>query len=182
MTVLILSKGPHGHEKMEAMLVGNILFVRWEEVYVAAGLYLVLGIVHVLCRRPMLAISRNLAAAEGAGVRVKMWDCLFYATFAVMVIKSVAIGGVLVVFSFLIIPAACAALFAERFGPRLLVAWLVAGIATVAGLCFSAVLDMPTGSSLVSMFGAVLLVSVVVRRLVRGLSRERSHAGNTEGV
>lgn len=167
-SVLILSKAPHGHERMEAMLVGNILFVRWPQIAIMALLYLVLGAFHFTLRKPFLEITRDVAAADRAGRRVRLWDCLFYGTFALMVTQSVSIAGLLVVFSYLIIPAACAALLAERFGSQLGIAWLVSALTTAAGLLVSAVADLPTGSSLVGCFGVVLVTCVALRSFVRG--------------
>lgn len=171
LSVLILSKAPHGHEKMEAMLVGSILFVRWGEVGLTLLLYLGLGVFHLGLRRPFLRITKDVAAAERAGTRVRLWDCLFYGTFALMVTQSVGIAGVFVVFSYLIIPAACATLFVDGFGRQLLIAWVVAAATTVAGLVVSAVGDMPTGASLVSCFGAALVACVVVRSVMGKTNR-----------
>src|SRR5262249_20244650 len=101
-TVLLLSKSPHGHEEMEQMLTGKLLFVDRQEVLVTGAMYAGLGLLHLLFFRPFFAISTDAAAAEARGVHVRLWDCLFYAMFALMVTRSVAVGGVLVVFSFLI--------------------------------------------------------------------------------
>ncbi len=175
LTVLILSKAPHGHERMEAMLVGSILFVSWPQVTTMLAIYVVLGILHVALRRPIMRITGGgVAAAERAGVRVKLWDCLFYGSFALMVTQSVSIAGVFVVFSFLIIPAACASLFADRFAAQLILAWLVAVITTVFGLVLSAVVDVPTGASLVACFGAVLVAFAMARTLAR-----KNHKGTS---
>ena len=163
LSVLILSKAPHGHDKMEAMLIGSILFVSSSQVINMLGLYLVLGVVHFVFRRQFITISEDVAAAEKAGIRVKLWDCLFFATFALMVTQSVGIAGVYVVFSYLIIPAACGKLFGNSFGPQLMIAWGVAVLTTIIGLFVSAVWDMPTGSSLVSCFGGILVVYIVLR-------------------
>ena len=166
LSVLILSKAPHGHEKMEAMLVGSILFVSWRQVGIMAALYLALGVFHFVLRGHFVGISRNVGAAETAGKRVRLWDCLFYGSFALMVTQSVGIAGVFVVFSYLIIPGACASLFADRFGSQLAIAWIVAAVTTVFGLALSAVGDMPTGSSLVSCFGAVLVLFAIARAIL----------------
>ncbi len=166
LSVMILSKAPHGHEKMEAMLVGSVLFVSWRQVGTMLILYGVLGIFHFALRRRFLEVSQSVKGAERAGVSVRLWDCLFYGSFALMVTQSVGIAGVFVVFSYLIIPGACASLFAERFGSQLAVAWVVAAVTTVFGLVVSAVGDMPTGSSLVSCFGAVLVLFAVARAVL----------------
>ena len=166
LSVLILSKAPHGHDKMEAMLIGSILFVSSSQVINMLGLYLVLGMLHFIFRHKFITISEDVAAAEKAGIRVRLWDCLFFATFALMVTQSVGIAGVYVVFSYLIIPAACGKLFGDRFGSQLVIAWGIAVFTTVTGLFVSAVWDMPTGSSLVSCFGGVLVLCILLRRLI----------------
>jgi len=168
-SVLILSKAPHGHEKMEAMLVGSILFVQWKEVTIMIVLYALLGLFHFAFRKQFITISNDLAAAERSGVRVKLWDCLFYASFAFLVTHSVAVAGVFVVFCYLIIPPTCAALFASGFRPQVIISWSVAIVGTVIGLVLSAAGDMPTGASLVSCFGVMLLICAVVRTVLRRL-------------
>jgi zinc/manganese transport system permease protein len=142
LAVLVLSRAPHGHEAMESMLVGNILFVGWRDVLTTLLLYAPLGVLHYLVR-----------------------DFLFYASFGLMVTQSVRLAGVLVVFSYLIIPAVCAGLLARGFRARLLIAWAVALVASVVGLFFSAAKDMPTGPSLVATFGAILVTTAVVQPL-----------------
>jgi zinc/manganese transport system permease protein len=167
LTVLILSKAPHGHERMEAMLVGSILFVNWSQLLTMLVVYLALGAFHLLVRRPFLQITSDIAAAERAGRRVRLWDSLFYGSFALMVTLSVGIAGVFVVFSFLIIPAACASLFTDRFASQLVLAWIVAVLTAFGGLLVSAAGDIPTGPTLVACFGAVLVICAIVRKCRR---------------
>lgn len=164
LAVLVLSRAPHGHEKMETMLVGSILFVSWRDVLVTLALYLPLGVLHVLIRKPLLRISESVKEAEASGMRVRAWDFLFYATFGLMVTQSVRMAGVLVVFSYLIIPAVCASMLARAFSRRLVIAWFIAVAGSVIGLAFSAFNDMPTGPSLVATFGAILVVCAAVRK------------------
>jgi zinc/manganese transport system permease protein len=166
-TVLLLSKSPHGHEQMEEMLTGKLLFIDRAEVLTTGALYAVLGLLHLVFFRPFLAISTSAEAAERAGMRVRLWDTLFYAMFAVMVTRSVAVAGVLVVFSFLIIPGACAAMFVDSFKGRILIAWVVASVVSVLGMAISALGDLPSGSTVVATFGGALVVSAPLGRLVR---------------
>jgi zinc/manganese transport system permease protein len=168
LSVLILSKAPHGHEKMEAMLVGSILFVRWTDLAAMLPLYALLGVFHIVFRRPFMEISRDLPGAERSGRRVRLWDCLFYGSFAVLVTHSVAIAGVFVVFSYLIIPPACASLLRSGFGLQTVVAWSVGIGTTIVGLALSALGDTPTGPTLVSCFGAVLAAALILRAFAQG--------------
>ncbi len=166
-TVLILSKSPHGHEQMEQMLTGKLLFVDRDEVLTTGALYALLGLLHWIFRRPFLAISASAELAQASGMSVRLWDCLFYAMFAIMVTRSVAVGGVLIVFSFLIIPGACASLVVDKFSSRVILAWITATLVSVIGVCISAVADLPTGSTLVATFGGTLIIFVFLGVVIR---------------
>jgi zinc/manganese transport system permease protein len=170
LAVLVLSKAPHGHEQMESMLVGNILFLGWHDAWMMFLLYLPLGVLHFVVRRRLLAISEDIHAAESVGVPVRAWDFLFYITFGLMVTQSVRLAGVLVVFSYLIIPAVCASMLVKGFSRRLALAWGIAVVASVVGLALSAVKDLPTGPSLVATFGAILVLCALVRPMVTRLT------------
>src|SRR5262249_14501311 len=80
-TVLILNNAPHGAEHIRDVLVGQLLAVGPRDVLRLAVLYLVLGTLHVLWRKPLLLISHDPAAARARGLNVKAWDFLFYLTF-----------------------------------------------------------------------------------------------------
>jgi zinc/manganese transport system permease protein len=100
---------------------------------------------------------------------VRFWDFLFYASFGFVVTSSVAIAGVLLVFSFLIVPSVAAMLFSERLGVRLAIGWTMGVVVSAVGVCLSFTLDLPTGAAIVATFGAALLVLSAIRLLTRGL-------------
>src|SRR3990170_5070646 len=118
-TILAMSKATSESEHLKDMLVGNILAVSWPEVVNTAWLYAALGVFHYVFRRRFLAISMNHDGAEARGLSVRLWDFLFYASFGVVVTRSVSIAGVLLVFCYLIVPSVAAMLYADRTGPRL---------------------------------------------------------------
>jgi zinc/manganese transport system permease protein len=103
--VLVADRSAHGAEQVRTMLIGNLLAVRPPEVVKVAILYALIGLFHWLCRRPFFLISTDPGAAYRDGWRVRLWDFLFYASFGVVVTSSVRIAGVLLVFSYLIVPA-----------------------------------------------------------------------------
>jgi zinc/manganese transport system permease protein len=156
--VLLADRAPHGAEHVRAMLVGNILTVRPDEVARVAVLYAGVGLVHWLCRRPLLLISLRPDAAFREGWRVRWWDLLFYATFGVVVASSVRIAGVLLVFSYLIVPALAGIVVGGSTAARLVIGWLFGAVVSVLGIAGSAALDLPTGATVVCAFGLALIV------------------------
>ena len=165
-TVLILNNAPHGAEHIRDVLVGQLLAVEASDVARLAALYAVLGGLHIAWRSRLLLISHDPAAARARGINVKLWDFVFYVTFGLTVTASVEFGGVLVVFSYLIVPSVIAVLFAEQVGTRLAIGWIVAALASALGMLTSIWLSAPPGASVVCVFGALLVLAATVRPLV----------------
>jgi zinc/manganese transport system permease protein len=164
-SVLISDRAPHGAEHVRAMLVGSILSVRGAEVARVAALYAVIGLFHWVCRRPFFLMSTEPERAFAEGWRVRLWDFLFYASFGVVVTSSVRIGGVLLVFSYLIVPALAATAVGGPVVTRLLVGWGFGTLVSVLGVVASAALDFPTGATIVCAFGMTLVGFWALSRL-----------------
>ncbi len=160
--ILLLSRSAEGNEELRRTLVGDVLLVRPGEVGKTFVLYALIGLVHFIFRKRFLAISFQPERALTEGRAIKWWDFLFYALFGFVVTSFVQIGGVLLVFSYLIVPAVCANFLVESLGARLAVGWSTATIASVAGLYASYALDLPTGAAIVCTLGAALLLTGLI--------------------
>jgi zinc/manganese transport system permease protein len=156
--VLVADRAAHGAEQVRGMLVGNLLAVGPLEVVKVAVLYSLVGLMHWFCRRPFLLISTDPDAAYAAGWVVRLWDFLFYASFGVVVASSVRIAGVLLVFSYLIVPALAGVVLGGSVLSRLLIGWGFGTLVSVLGMVASAALDLPTGATVVCAFGVTLSV------------------------
>ena len=165
-TILAMSKATSEGEHLKDMLVGNILAVSQEEVVTTAVLYALIGIFHYALRRRFLLISLDPDKAEAEGISVRLWDFLFYMSFGIVVTRSVAIAGVLLVFCYLIVPSVAAMLYSGRIGPRLAIGWTMGSIVSALGVYLSLLLDLPTGATIVCTFGLVLVLMALVRPLV----------------
>ena len=155
--VLLADRAAHGAEQVRTMLVGNLLAVQSPEVAKVAILYASIGVFHWLCRRPFFLISTDPAAAFREGWRVRLWDFLFYASFGVVVTSSVRIAGVLLVFSYLIVPALAGIMLGQTVAQKLLIGWGFGTLVSVIGMVASASLDLPTGATVVCAFGLTLI-------------------------
>jgi zinc/manganese transport system permease protein len=156
--VLLADRAAHGAEQVRGMLVGNLLAVGPLEVAKVAVLYALVGLLHWYCRRPFFLISTDPDAAYAEGWRVRLWDFLFYASFGVVVASSVRIAGVLLVFSYLIVPSLAGVALGGSVMSRLLIGWSFGTLVSVLGMVASAALDLPTGATVVCAFGLTLSV------------------------
>jgi zinc/manganese transport system permease protein len=164
--IITMSKASGEAEHLRDMLVGNILSVQWPEVYLTAGIYAAIAIFHWIFRKKFLEISQDHDGAVKRGVPVRLWDFLFYASFGLVVTRSVAIAGVLLVFCYLIVPSVGAMLWASKIGSRLAIGWIMGLFVSALGMYFSVQFDLPTGATIVCTFGLMLIVMALMRPLV----------------
>ena len=164
--ILVLSRSGEGDEHIKQALVGNILLIRGPEVLKIFIIYSVIGVFHYLFRERFLLISGDPEEAYRRGLNVRLWDFLFYVLFGFVVTSSVKIAGVLLVFSFLVVPSAAAILFSNNTKVRLLLGWTIGFLASVFGMAVSYYLDFPTGASVVCVFGLMLVILAFAKRLL----------------
>jgi zinc/manganese transport system permease protein len=175
--ILILAKSTTAGEQIKGMLVGNILLVRWPDVLKTAAIYLAIGVFHWGFRAKFFGITLRPEEAFKSGMRVRLWDFLFYATFGVVITSSVAIAGVLLVFSFLVVPAAIGVMLAEGVRARLAVAWVAGTVVSVGGTLFTFYEGtLPAGPVVVASFALALAV-VGIFRYVRSAERPSAALG-----
>jgi len=154
--ILLIDRAPQGAEHLKQTLTGNILTTSWKELFIIAPLYAAVGLMHWLVRHRL------------TGAAPLIWEIFFYATFGLVVTSSVAIAGVLLVFSILIIPAAIGVLFATSPRTQLVIAWAVGTFTSAAGLILSFLFDWPTGATMVCAFGAALAVAGALYPFLHG--------------
>ncbi|OFW14833.1 MAG: hypothetical protein A3F69_06795 [Acidobacteria bacterium RIFCSPLOWO2_12_FULL_66_10] len=165
--IVAMSKSTGESEHLRDMLVGNILSVSPDEIIRTGLMYVVIGVFHYVFRKRFLLISTDPRGAAAQGISIRFWDFLFYASFGVVVTRSVAIAGVLLVFCYLIVPSVAAMLYAQRIGPRLAIGWVMGVVVSMLGMYFSVQFDLPTGATMVCTFGLVLIIMASVRPLIQ---------------
>lgn len=165
--ILLLSRVAGGKEELEHLLTGDILNVTGAEVGQRAALFVLLAAFYAAFHKRFALISSDPKAAFAQGLKVRLWDFLFYAAFALVVVSFVRVAGVLLTFAYLIVPAVCGVMLAQQWMRRLAIGWGIAATASLVGLWASYRLDLPTGAAIVWACGLLLVlvsIFVVVRR------------------
>lgn len=157
-SVLVLDRIPHGLEEFKTILNGNILWAGPEDVLHAFVLYGAIGVFHLVFRKRFFALSRE---GEG-GV---LWEFLFFLSFALVLVSSVQLAGILQVFAFLVIPALIGRLYTGMPVKVLALRWALGILASVFGVTVSFFLDLPTASVIVLSLCVVFFTLLTVRGL-----------------
>jgi zinc/manganese transport system permease protein len=160
--ILLLSRVAGGKEELEHLLTGDILNVTRGEIGQRALLFGAIAVFYGAFHRRFALISSAENGETLNGLNVRLWDFLFYASFAIVVVSFVRIAGVLLTFAYLIVPAVCGTMLSEGWAKKLIVGWIVAVAASLIGLWGSFKLDLPTGAAIVVASGLLLAVVGIV--------------------
>jgi zinc/manganese transport system permease protein len=164
--ILLLANHAGGMEELTETLTGSLLTMQLNDLISTAILYTGIGVFHYLFRRRFFRLSEDRAGAIRDGWKVGWWDFLFYASFGLVVTSSVHIAGVLLVFSFLVIPPVIALLFTKNKAARLAIGWSVGFLGSLFGITASIGLNLPAGPSIIGLLILLLIVSVVLSLFV----------------
>ena len=180
-TILVLSKSALGPQELDHIIKGDLLWVQSHVVIKTAIIYAAVGLFHFIFRKKFLAISFDAHDASSNGINVRLWDFLFYMSFGFVITSSVAIAGVFLVFSYLVIPSVAAMLVAEKISTRLALGWTGSAIISFVGVKLSWVTGLPTSPLIVVLFAAALLLTGMFRYL-RGAQRKLIALRNMAGA
>lgn len=153
--------------QVEHLLFGNMLSVTPEVLTVVTTVSLVaLAITLLLWSRLAYAIfDPELAAISG--VPVALLEYLLLAQTAVVVVVAVKTVGVVLVSSFVVIPAATARLVGQTLGRATILALLISTLGAAVGLIASYHLDTPAAATIILIHSAGFAGALVWARLTR---------------
>ncbi|MCB0362357.1 MAG: metal ABC transporter permease [Bdellovibrionales bacterium] len=155
--VLLIDKVSHGAEHLKQSLIGNLLWVDWSDVIKVLIVYGFVGSIHYLFRRHFIQSSVE-------GRQHWLWDFIFYGLFGVVITSSVHYAGVLLVFSFLIVPAIVSSALFKKWRTRLFFGWGVGSLLSLLGMVLSYHFDLPSGAVIVVVFTACPIIMTLFGR------------------
>src|SRR6478752_6337956 len=173
LTVLFISKTPHGDSDVQEVLFGNILSVSWEQISLIGIVFGAIALMHIIFVRRFFALTESFESGINHLVGIfNIWNFLFYISIGLAIVFAVKINGVIPVFSYLIIPAVSAILISKNKITVLIIAFIISLLAGFFGLNFSFHYDFPAGSSIVTILGIIFILcalyniikSLVIRR------------------
>lgn len=143
-SILILANNPQGGEHLKELLVGQILWVTWEQLTPIAFMTTAILVAWFKFRKYFNRMG-------------------FYLLFAMAVTSSVQLVGVYLVFTSLIIPALASNNY--KANPGLIIGYAIGFFGYGLGLIFSSIMDLPSGAVIVwSITLIALIIHIVFNR------------------
>lgn len=167
-TVLLISKAPHGEADISEVLFGSLFTVTTKQIVVMAIAFGVIGLAHVIFRKQFFTLTEQFENHEVEHIGVfNVWNFLFYLSVGLAIVLAVRTGGVIPVFSYIVVPPVAAILLTREKGGLVVIAMLISLLGSFFGIYFSTHFDFPAGSSVVAILGAIFLLAALIR-LVKG--------------
>jgi ABC-type Mn2+/Zn2+ transport system permease subunit len=173
LTVLLISKTPHGDSDIQEVLFGNILSVSTDTIKLIGIIFAGIALVHIVFFRKFFALTKSFENGENHLVGLfNIWNFLFYISIGLAIVFAVRVNGVIPVFSFLIIPAVSAILLSKNYSVVVIIAMFISVLASFLGLNFSFNYDFPAGSSIVAVLGGIFILASVISIIKRLLTKK----------
>lgn len=152
--------------ELMSFLFGNILSVKQSEVYLIAGIAIVLLGFLILFKRELTVMSLDEDLAKTSGMKVDILKPLFYIVTAITVVLGIKVLGIMLVSSMMIIPVSISRFIAKSFKGVVWASVVSSEMIVVSGLLVSYVLNLPTGATIV-IIGSTLLFLFGVLSLIK---------------
>ena len=162
--LFLVGIAPGGHMHIQHILSGSLLWVNFQQIIICFIVFAVIGLCFYLLRKPMTEISNSYNDGTNKGSKGILWDFIFYVLLGTVITLSVHIAGVVVVFSYLIIPATISAVFSIRSRLKFVIVWVSATIASLAGLFFAYSLDFSIGPAIAMFLGCELIIISAIKK------------------
>jgi len=169
--LLLLAKTPGYNKDTMSYLFGDILLIARRDVWLVAGLDLVVVAVAVFFYNKLLAVCFDEEFARTRGLAVERYYLLLLCLIAVTIVLLVYLVGIVLVIALLTLPAAVAGQFSRRMAWIMGIAVLLCMVFSTAGIALSYPYDLPSGPTIIVTGAAVYLAVLAVKRLRRGLGQ-----------
>lgn len=164
--ILLISKTP-GYIDPMSYLFGNILLITKTDLWLIAGLDIVVVVLGILFYNKLLAVCFDEEFSRLRGVRTNLYFIFLLCLTALTIVLMVRIVGIVMVIALLTLPAAVAGQLSNRLWKMMIISTFLSIFYIVGGLAISYSPDLPSGATIVTLAGTVYLL-VTIYKVIRG--------------
>ncbi len=169
--ILFLFQTPGTKADLMTYLFGNIAMVDPGALPLLIGLDLAVLLAAFLFYNPLLAVCFDEEFARLRGVNVEFFYTLLLMLAALTVVTLVYVVGVVMAIALVTLPVSVAGRFSARLWQMMVLAAILSGTFTTAGLALGYGADLPAGAVTILLAAAVFIVVHATAALIRRRSR-----------
>ena len=164
--IIFVSLTPGYAANLMSYLFGNILTVTSFDLWLMAGLGLLVIALFSMLFKEILFVAFDAEFARTQGVSVNVINYVLTALVALTIVINIRVVGIILVLSLLTIPQATANLFTKRFKSMIFYSSAFGLLASLSGLMLSYYLNIPSGATIIFVAIIVFVVSKTARILL----------------
>ncbi|MBN1915901.1 metal ABC transporter permease [Candidatus Dojkabacteria bacterium] len=165
--IVIFNLTPGYRPEISTYLFGSILSITWADIFYAFGVAFLVILSFALFYRQFLYTTLDSEAAYLRNVKVRLMNYLIRILTAIVIVVSIKVVGVILVSALLIIPASAVKLIAKNFGQMIPLTVTFSIFGTMIGLFMSYILNLPSGATIVLVFGIIFMVVFLLKGIPR---------------
>lgn len=166
--ILFISRTPGYNSDLMSYLFGNILLVSEGDLWLLAGLDVIVVALGLLFYNQFLAVCFDDEFARLRGLNVGFYFILLLCLTALTVVLLVTVVGIVMVIALLTLPAAVSGLLSKTLRSMMLFSTILCILFTTSGLAISYTPDFPAGATTIILAGAAYLVTAGIKWAVNG--------------
>lgn len=147
-------------------LFGSILTVSKQEIHLMAALAAVIIIFFSVLFKEILFVAFDEDYARTQGIPTRTINYILISLVALTIVINIRVVGIIMVISMLTIPQATANLLTRDFKQMMFFSSLFAFLASVSGLVFSYVMNIPSGAAIIFFSIAIFIVMKTIMSLI----------------
>lgn len=166
LSILFASKSAVGFEEIKELLYGDLILCTPQDFKILLFALLPPLAALLVFLRPVTYAFIDREEARVLGIRVRFWELLFFYSSALVISSASKLGGMVLVFCYLVIPPMAGLLLCSRMRHVFWTAQAVAALATLSGFYFSFSYDLPVNPCIAAA-GSLLLLAIYVLNFFR---------------
>ncbi len=168
--ILFISRTPGYNEDLMSYLFGNILMVSTTDLWLIAGLDVLVVGAGLLFYTQLQAVCFDEEFARLRGLHVEFYLFLLLGLTALTVVLLTTVVGIVMVIALITLPVAVAGILSSKLWQMMILASVFSLLTTLGGLAASYGPDLPPGATIIVLAGAVYLavaLGAAARRRLR---------------
>ena len=162
--IFIQTSGGRSFAKAMTYLVGDLLSILPQEIFMLLIVLVSIVLLWFFIFNKLLVVSVNTSLAGSRGIHTFWNELVFSMVIAVIVTLSMSWIGLLVINSFLVLPAAAARNIARNQRQYHLLAIAISIFSGIAGLIISYYIETATGATIVLVCAVIFFATFIARK------------------
>ncbi|MEM2122292.1 MAG: metal ABC transporter permease [Candidatus Bathyarchaeia archaeon] len=150
---------------IDGYLIGDVLLLSSRDIIQLSAVTVLTLVFTLLFYNELVYICFDMDGAEALGLNVKLYDYLLFALAGMAGVVAAKSVGALLVYAFMIAPAASARMLTNRVRDHLILTFIIALSSGLIGLAVASMFNLPASGTIAAIPSGIYIVLLIVRHL-----------------